>query len=52
MSEKFDGVAIDMTLQTYLAPGVGPVKTSLGSKGAGLASAFASTEILKSFTKG
>jgi hypothetical protein len=50
MSEKFDGVAVTLTTETWLAAGVGPVKSEVLSKGVG--SALDTREELKSFTKG
>jgi hypothetical protein len=49
MDEKFDGVAIDLTDKTWLANGVGPVKSELLSGGVG--SSADTDEVLKSFTK-
>jgi hypothetical protein len=48
--EKFDGVSIGITVETWLATGVGPVKSQLLSKGPG--SVPGTVEELKSFTKG
>jgi len=51
MSEKFSGMAIDMDIRTWVANGVGPVKTELTTNAAGK-STIANDEVLKSFTKG
>ena len=51
MSEKFSGVAIDMNIRTWVANGVGPVKTELTTNAAGK-SAIVNDQELKSFTKG
>jgi hypothetical protein len=51
MSEKFSGMAIDMDIRTWVANGVGPVKTELTTNAAGK-STVANDEVLKSFTKG
>ncbi len=51
MSEKFSGMAIDMDIRTWVANGVGPVKTELTTDAAGK-STIANDEVLKSFTKG
>ncbi len=47
---KFDGFAVNTVFETWVAPGVGPVKSELLSKGIG--SAADTREELKSFTKG
>jgi hypothetical protein len=47
MSEKVDGIKVNTTIRTWVAPGVGPVKDEVLSS-----SAIPSTvEVLKSFTK-
>jgi hypothetical protein len=51
MSEKFSGMAVDMNIRTWVANGVGPVKTELTTDAAGK-STIANDEVLKSFTKG
>jgi len=51
ISEKFDGVAIGLTVETWVANGVGPVKSDLLSK-ASTAGIPTTVEVLKSFTKG
>ena len=51
ISEKVAGVAITLTVRTWVANGIGPVKTELVSK-AGPAGAANTVEVLKSFTKG
>lgn len=48
MSEKFDGVTVNLTVRTWLATGVGPVKDELLSS----SSVPSTIEELKSFTKG
>jgi hypothetical protein len=49
-SEKIDGLPVNFTLQTWVAPGVGPVKVALASGSQN--SLEASVQELKSFTKG
>ena len=51
MSEKFSGIAIVMNIRTWVANGVGPVKTELTTNAAGK-SAIVNDQELKSFTKG
>jgi hypothetical protein len=51
MAEKFSGVAITMDIRTWVANGVGPVKTEITSNAAGR-TAIVNNEVLKSFTKG
>ena len=51
MSEKFSGIAIDMDIRTWVANGVGPVKTELRTSSAGK-TAIVNDQELKSFTKG
>ena len=50
MAEKVMGFPVHITVRTWLAPGVGPVKTEVLSKAA-IASAISATEELTSFTK-
>jgi hypothetical protein len=47
---KYDGFPINTVFETWVAPGVGPIKSELLSKGIG--SAADTREELKSFTKG
>jgi hypothetical protein len=48
MTEKVEGIRVNTTIKTWVAPGVGPVKDEVLSR-----SAIPSTvEVLKSFTKG
>ena len=51
MSEKFSGIAVDMDIRTWVANGVGPVKTELTTNAAGK-TAIVNDQELKSFTKG
>jgi hypothetical protein len=51
MSEKFSGIAVNMDIRTWVANGVGPVKTEMTSNAAGKTTIF-NDEELKSFTKG
>jgi hypothetical protein len=51
VSEKVDGVAVSLTVETWVANGVGPVKSELLSK-TSTAGAPTTVEVLKSFTKG
>jgi hypothetical protein len=51
MSEKFSGVGITMDIRTWVANGVGPVKTEMTSNAAGK-TAILNDQELKSFTKG
>ena len=51
MSEKFSGVGITMNIRTWVANGVGPVKTEMTSNAAGK-TAIVNDQELKSFTKG
>jgi hypothetical protein len=51
VSEKVEGVAVSLTVETWVANGVGPVKSELLSK-TGTAGAPTTVEVLKSFTKG
>ncbi len=51
MSEKFSGVGITMDIRTWVANGVGPVKTQLTSDAAGK-TAIVNDQELTSFTKG
>jgi hypothetical protein len=47
---KFDGFPINTVFETWVAPGVGPIKSELLGKGIG--SKADTLEVLKSFTKG
>ncbi len=51
MSEKFSGIPIVMDIRTWVANGVGPVKTQMTSNAAGK-TAIVNDEELKSFTRG
>jgi hypothetical protein len=51
MSEKFSGIAIVMDIRTWVANGVGPVKTEMTSNAAGK-TAIVNDQELRSFTKG
>lgn len=51
ISEQVAGVSVAIEVRTWLASGVGPVK-SVASTQSGSVSEVASTEVLKSFTKG
>jgi hypothetical protein len=51
MSEKFSGIAIVMNIRTWVANGVGPVKSEMTSNAAGK-TAIVNDQELKSFTKG
>ena len=51
MTEKFSGIAVDMDIRTWVANGVGPVKTELTTDAAGK-TAIVNDQELKSFTKG
>jgi hypothetical protein len=51
MSEKFSGIAIVMNIRTWVANGVGPVKSEMTSNAAGKI-AIVNDQELKSFTKG
>jgi len=51
MSEKFSGIAIVLDIRTWVANGVGPVKTEMTSNAAGK-TAIVNDQELKSFTKG
>jgi len=49
---KVMGIAIGMDIRTWLAPGVGPVKSEVSTKQGPLSSGITSEQVLKSFTKG
>lgn len=49
---KVMGFAVSLDLRTWLAPGVGPVKSEVNTKQGPLSSGIASEQVLKSFTKG
>jgi len=51
ITESIDGITITINVKTYLANGVGPVK-SVASTTTGSTTATVSSEVLKSFTKG
>ena len=51
ITEAFDGITITISVKTYLANGVGPVKSVASTTTAGR-TATVSSEVLKSFTKG
>jgi hypothetical protein len=51
VSEKVEGVAVSLTVETWVANGVGPVKSELLSK-TSTAGTPTTVEVLKSFTKG
>jgi hypothetical protein len=51
ISEQVAGIAVSIEVRTWLANGVGPVK-SVASTKSGSVSEIVSTEVLKSFTKG
>jgi hypothetical protein len=46
------GIAIGLDVRTWLAPGVGPVKTAVSSKQGPLSGGLTGEQVLKSFTKG
>jgi uncharacterized protein DUF3108 len=50
LAEKVMGFPVNVTVRTWLAPGVGPVKSEVLSKAAA-GSATSITDVLKSFTK-
>lgn len=50
ITEAVDGIKVSLTVETWLAPGVGPIKSELLSTTIGSKPSF--TEVLKSFTKG
>ena len=51
MNEKFSGISVGLDIRTWVASGVGPVKSEVSSDAAGR-STIASLQELKSFTKG
>jgi hypothetical protein len=51
MDEKFSGINVGLDIRTWVANGVGPVKSEVSSNAAGR-STIASVQVLKSFTKG
>jgi len=51
MNEKFSGISVGLDIRTWVASGVGPVKSEVSSNAAGR-STIASLQELKSFTKG
>jgi hypothetical protein len=50
ITEAVEGIKVSITVDTWLAPGVGPIKSELLSGSVGSKPSF--TEVLKSFTKG
>ncbi|HTT54517.1 MAG TPA: hypothetical protein VMH35_24255 [Streptosporangiaceae bacterium] len=52
MTEKVMGFKVTMDIRTWLAPGVGPVKSEVITKQGPLSSGIASEQVLKSFTRG
>jgi hypothetical protein len=51
MDEKFSGISVGLDIRTWVANGVGPVKSEVTSNAAGR-TAISSVQVLKSFTKG
>ena len=51
MDEKFSGINVGLDIRTWVANGVGPVKSEVSSDAAGR-TAISSVQVLKSFTKG
>jgi hypothetical protein len=51
MTEKFAGISVELDIRTWVASGVGPVRSEVSSNAAGR-SVIASVQVLKSFTKG
>jgi hypothetical protein len=51
MDEKFSGINVGLDIRTWVANGVGPVKSEVSSNAAGR-STIATVQVLKSFTKG
>ena len=51
MDEKFSGISVGLDIRTWVANGVGPVKSEVSSNAAGR-STIASLQELKSFTRG
>ena len=52
MDEKFSGINVGLDIRTWVANGVGPVKSEVSSDWAGLTAISLSVQVLKSFTKG
>ncbi|MGP7995905.1 MAG: hypothetical protein ACLPKI_00995 [Streptosporangiaceae bacterium] len=52
MTEKVMGFKVTMDIRTWLAPGVGPVKSEVSTKEGPLSSGIASEQVLRSFTTG
>jgi hypothetical protein len=52
MTMKVKGFKITMDIRTWLASGVGPVKSELSTKTATMSSGIVSEQVLKSFTQG
>ena len=52
MTVKVMGFSVGVDVRTWLAPGVGPVKSEVSTKAAALSSGIVSEQVLKSFTKG
>ena len=51
IDEKFSGISVGLDIRTWVANGVGPVKSEVSSNTAGR-SVMANVQVLKSFTKG
>ena len=51
MDEKFSGISVGLDIRTWVANGVGSVKSEVSSNAAGR-STIASLQELKSFTRG
>jgi hypothetical protein len=52
MTVKVMGFSVGVDVRTWLASGVGPVKSEVSTKAAALSSGIVSEQVLKSFTKG
>jgi uncharacterized protein DUF3108 len=52
MTVKVMGLRVGVDIRTWLASGVGPVKSEVSTKAASLSSGIVSEQVLKSFTKG
>jgi hypothetical protein len=52
MTVKVMGFSVGVDIRTWLASGVGPVKSEVSTKAAPLTSGIVSEQVLKSFTKG
>ncbi len=52
MTVKVMGFSVGVDIRTWLASGVGPVKSEVSTKAASLTSGIVSEQVLKSFTKG